>query len=182
MVTRINLSGPEKDPLKSYSSKESRLVSSSFFVSIVILVLTFLVLAGVLYYTSSLEKNIAGLMAKIQTETQQINADDATRVADFQQRMDLISSHLTIGMEEPATLLSEIEQAMVPGVVLLSFHQETDRDGQRRVLLDAQADSIAAIAQQVLQLKQSKKFSGVIVEEAGQNSDGKETLHTNMII
>lgn len=154
------------------------LFSSSLFLSVAILVVTFGVYFGVLYYSQSLESSVASHEEELVAKKNLVAGEKANRVADFADRLNVIDGNLQKTMTVPNDPLSRIERAIMPDVNLSSYSYDVDK---KMVDISVVADSFRSVAQQIVTLKRDNAFSAVAVDgSVGINADGKVSANLNL--
>ncbi len=152
--------------------------SSSLFLSVAILVVTFGVYFGVLYYSQSLESSVASHEEELVAKKNLVAGEKANRVADFADRLNVIDGNLQKTMTVPNDPLSRIERAIIPDVNLSSYSYDVDK---KMVDISVVADSFRSVAQQIVTLKRDNAFSAVAVDgSVGINADGKVSAKLNL--
>lgn len=173
-MSQINLmSGGEESnrPAKS-------LFGGSLFLSIALLVVTFGVYFGVMYYSQSLERSVASHEEELIAKKNLVAGDKANRVADFADRLSVIDENLKKTTSLPNDPLSRIEQSIMPDVNISSYSYDVEAG---MVKISLVADSFRSVAQQIVVLKRDNAFAAVSVEgSVGINTDGKIGANLNL--
>lgn len=175
-MSQINLmSGGEEAnrPKKS-------LFGSSLVLSVIVLVVTFGVYFGALYYRQSLESRLTSLKAEAEAKTQLVSGDKANRVADFADRLSVIDGNLKKTTMLPNDPLSRIERVMIPEVNLSAYSYDVESG---TVTISLVSDSFRSVAQQIVALKGAGAFSAVSVDgDVKIGSDGKINADLNLTL
>ncbi len=153
------------------SSKSSGLFSKSLLFSGAVLVVSFGVYFGVVYYRQSLQSSIASLNEQDTAKRNLIAGEKANRVADFADRLTVIDDNLKSTMLAPNEPFFRIEKAMIPEVNLTSYEYSLENGAIDTTIA---ADSFRAIAQQIIAFKKNALFSAVMIDgDARVGSNGK---------
>lgn len=145
-------------------------LSGSLFLSVAVLVVSFGAYFGMIYYRKSLEADLASHQAENSAKKNLISGEKANRVADFADRLAVISDNLKATALSPNDPFSRIERAMIPEVNISSYAYDTDG----KVQISLIADSFRALAQQIVTLKKNNVFSAVAVDgDARVGTSGK---------
>lgn len=145
-------------------------LSGSLFFSIAVLVVSFGVYFGMVYYRQSLEKDLASLKAENDAKKNLIAGEKANRVADFADRLTVIDGNLKSTMLSPNDPFSRIERSMIPEVNISSYMYDVDG----KVQISLVSDSFRALAQQIVAFKKNSTFSAVAVDgDARVGTSGK---------
>lgn len=173
-MSQINLmSGREESnrPAKNF-------FGSPFFLSATILVVTFGVYFGMMYYVGSLERSVASHEKELTAKKDLVVGDKANRVADFANRLSVIDGNLKKTASFPNEPLSRIERFIMPEVNLTSYSYDMEKG---RVKISLAADSFRSVAQQIVALKQKGAFSVVSVDGSVRiNAEGKIEADINL--
>lgn len=154
-------------------SQKKSLMERGFLLVILLLVFSLAVWGGLKGYNMLLNKKISSLESQILSESNRIESAKIDRVADFQERLDVIKTSLP-SRKDPTEFFSNLEKVMVPGVILESC--DFSYGGQiakSTANLKANADSYTLLAEQVLNLKKSDYFKNVQLGTIARNQDGK---------
>lgn len=170
-MSNINLS--QSSELSSLKASGG-VLDKSLGISIGLLILAFGVYFGLLFYEKTLDSNLASINASIETERKKISNDQANRIVDFQDRLDVIGKSLTSGMS-PNDNLAKIESSMLPETKLGQYSYDMEKQSIETVVI---ADSFKSIAEQIVAFK--KVFSNVSVGDTSRSEDGK--LKVNMTL
>lgn len=153
-------------------SQKKGLMDRGLLVVIFILVLTFAIWGGLKFYNLFLNKKLVSLNDEITAESGKVEADKMDRVADFQERMDLIKRNIP-QKEDPAEFLGNLEKAVISGVVLDSCEFKYDESIGNTLTLTAVTDSFKSLAEQILSLKKITYFKSVAMGSVMRDQDGK---------
>ncbi len=170
----------KNESVKQRIEKRRKSQSSSFGVIIAFLIL--IVVAGVFgvmkFWQSALDEEIAGY-------DEQINGKDGNggikgemqslmsgEEADFYKRMDLVKKNI-YKKHSSVSILNEIENIVVPRVVLLSLTHSVDNRGLEQVVITADADEFYLMAQQIEEFKKSKFFGNVRASDTSKDNAGR---------
>ena len=165
----VNVNFHQTDRQNEAGSKKKRALNSGFFISILILSVSFLTFFGMKVYSSSIESRIAAVKNQIDKEQGSIEDDRVNRVVDFQNRLKEIDANIS-DKKNPKETLSEIESLILQGVVLTSCEYDSSK---KSLTLEAISDSFQIISKQMLSLKNSDYFGNVRVPETSMGEDGK---------
>lgn len=148
--------------------KKRMLPTSSFPISIVLLLLTLAGWGGMRWYMYSLDQKIAALDTTISASGDRLLGDSIDRVADFDARMGLLGSD-PAELIDPKPLLVQLEALVVPQV-LLTKYEYNDRD--KVMVISGKTENFRYIALQIVSLKSDPAFANVIVDSIDRDDDG----------
>lgn len=157
--------------------KKRMLPTSSFPISIVLLLLTLAGWGGLRWYMYSLDQKIAELDATISVSGDRLLGESIDRVADFDARMTLLGSD-PAELIDPEPLFAQLEALVVPQV-LLTKYEYNDRD--KVVVISGKTENFRYIAEQIISLKSDPYFSNVRVGAIDRDDQGiiEFTLRNN---
>ena len=92
--------------------------------------------------------------------------------ADFYKRMDLARTNI-YKKHSSVSVLNEIENVVVPRVVLLSFTHSVDNRGLEQIIVTADADEFYLMAQQIEEFKKSEFFDNVRARDTSKDNVGR---------
>ncbi|MFH0969463.1 MAG: hypothetical protein V1804_03070 [Patescibacteria group bacterium] len=164
-MNNINLleSAQNKDGYnQDKKGKNSALVTSSL-----ILILTFLVWGGAKFYSSYLDKQIAGLQSESQAESASLSGKSVDRVADFDERMNRALKESS-SRSNFVNCLKDLENVVVSGarIDLVNYSKE-------KTEMKVAVDSFQTIARQILSFKNSQCFKDLEMGETTRDTNGK---------
>lgn len=162
-MSNINLSQSPESSLKASGG----ILDKSLGISIGLLILAFGAYFGLLFYGKTLDSNLASINASIETEKKKIASDQANRVVDFQDRLDVIGKSLKSNMP-PSDNLAKIEASMLPETRLSEYSYDMEKQAIQTTVI---AESFKNIAEQIVAFK--KVFSNVSVGDTSRSEDGK---------
>ena len=127
---------------------------------------------GLRYYMTTIDKKIAAFDEAIAANTLQLEGDHIDRVADFDARTSLLGSDPAESVE-PHQLLTQVESAMVNGVVLTDYEYD---EAMKQVALGGKVGNFRQLAEQMLSFKSEQVFSEVTVDTINRDDDGQITF------
>lgn len=170
-MSNINLSQSSESP----SLKVPRgFVDKSIGISIVLLILSFGAYLGLVFYVKTLDSELTSVNDSIEMEKKKIAGDQANRVIDFQDRLDVVEKAIRTS-ESPDDNLAKIEASMLPETYLNRY--EYDRE-KRSIETTVVAQSFKNVAEQIVAFK--SLFSNVVVGDINRNEDQK--LEVDMVL
>jgi Tfp pilus assembly protein PilN len=170
-MTNINLYQSIQE--EKNTSQKRGLMDRGLSVVILILVFTFAVWGGLKLYNLFLNKKLVNLNDQIAVESGKEEAGKMNRVADFQERMDIIKQNLP-QKKDPAEFLGNLEKAAISGVIVDSCEfKYGDKDKGDTLALTAITDSFKSLAEQILSLKKVAYFKNVEMGNVTRDPDGK---------
>jgi hypothetical protein len=122
-----------------------------------VLILTLLAYGGLLFWTKSIEKQIAVTQAQYSSDLAQFSTDNAKNVIDYENRLGMVKKLLGQGVNN-VDFLIKLEGMMVPGAVVDTYNYD---DSSKVISLSCSADNYAVVAKQIMSFKSSKAFSSV---------------------
>ena len=128
--------------------------------NIVLFIILFLVLAaygGLLYWKSTLEKNIAQANNDHSADVAKFSSDKAKGVVDFQNRLT-IAKNLLSDNSNNVNYLSALEKNIIPGVYVDSYNFDKTTNV---IKLNCVADNYNIVAKQILSFKTSGQYVSV---------------------
>ena len=155
----------EKDQARK---KKSWLSRSSNYISLFILIITFVVFGGTKLYQGYLKKEIGRIDGQIAKETSDFDSNVLTKIIDFQNKIDRVDSNYE-NKNNPNDDFSEVEKLMVEGVSLNMYEYDDKGD---TLTLEAVANDFKTIAEQMLSFKKSENFNGVDITRTSRDSEG----------
>ncbi len=171
-MTNINLSQSFRE--SDASSQKKRPVDKGIFISITVLILVFLVF-GILksgtFWLNSKKKTVDNNIA---SETRNLEGENVDKVADFQQRMNMIGNNIS-SKKDINGVFGQIGQAMVQGSIVGSL-QNTGK----LVSLKIVSDNFLVAAKQLLSFKKSSYFSNVKLKDISRDQSGKVVFTLEM--
>lgn len=172
-MSNINLSqSSESSSLKASGG----ILDKSLGFSIALLILAFGAYFGLLFYGKTLDSNLASINASIETERKKISGDQANRVVDFQDRLDVIGKSLGSSMF-PNDNLAKIEASMLSGTRLSKYSYVMETQSIETTVI---AESFKNIAEQIVAFK--KAFANVTVGDTSRGEDGKLKVEMTLSI
>ncbi|MCK4635822.1 MAG: hypothetical protein KAT32_03070 [Candidatus Moranbacteria bacterium] len=164
----------KNESVKQRIEKKRKSQSSSFGVIISFLVLIVVVgVFGVMkFWQSSLEEEIKINNTKIESIDEELKGLMVSEEADFYKRMDVMKKNIYKKHSTMAVLI-EIENLVVPSVVLLSFNHSVDNSGLEQIIATFDADKFSFMGQQVKQFKNSEFFDHVRVSDNSRDNVGR---------
>jgi Tfp pilus assembly protein PilN len=170
-MANINLYQPIEE--EKATSQKKGLMDKGISVVIFILILTFSIWGGLKLYNLFLNKKLVNLNDQIITESGKMEAGKMNRLADFQERMDVIKQNIP-QKKDPAEFLGNLEKAIVAGVILDSCEFKYDeKDKGDNLVLTAFADSFKSLAEQIASLKKITYFKNVEMGAVSREDDDK---------
>jgi Tfp pilus assembly protein PilN len=155
------------------TSQKKGIMDKGLSVVILILVLTFAIWGGLKLYNLFLNKKLVSLNSQITAESGKVDAGKMNRVADFQERMNIIKQNIA-QKEDPAEFLGNLEKSVIPGIVIDSCEfKYGDKDKGDTLALTAITDSFNSLAGQILSLKKIDYFKNVEMGSVTRDQDGK---------
>ena len=157
-MTTINLYQQSAEESQLKNRDKINLLSGGFIYSVAVLLLVFVMYGGMKVYNSSLDKRNAALTEQLTQKRASFSGQDVVdQVADMQSRLDTISKNIATQTMMTAQLHS-LATSMVSGVAVSSYKQVGSE-----ITVDFLATNFTDISRQILNLKQSKDFTNVVV-------------------
>ena len=159
-MPNINLSQLSQDEPDKFKFK---VFDKGFFISVGIIFLTILVWVGMMLYNNFIEKKITEIDSQIKDKNTILGSQNASRVADFQNRLDKISAHIS-GFKNinPGNCFVPVEKLILPEVTLDTLNCDNDK---REITLGAtSAGGYKTVARQLVALKDSKYLANVALD------------------
>lgn len=154
---------------------EKRRKAQSFSLGVIIVFLVLITVSGVFgvmkFWESALNEEIGGYDEQINEIKGNMQALMNGEEADFYKRMDLVKTNI-YKKHSSVSVLNEIENVIVPRVVLLSFTHSVDIQGER-VIITADADEFYLMAQQIEEFKKSEFFDNVRASDTSKDNVGR---------
>jgi len=165
----VNINFHQKNQQDESAKKKRIAINGSFFVSILILVISFSIFFGLKVFRNNAKNETASIKSRIGEEMKSLGEEKISRTADFQKRTEELEDSISRN-KNPKEIMSKVESLMVPGVVLTSY----DYDSSKKILeLEAISDSFKTIAEQILSLKSSSYFEDVRAPKTTRDEDGR---------
>ena len=165
----VNINFHQENQQDESARKKRIAINGSFFVSILILVISFSILFGLKVFRDNTKNETASIKSQIGEEMRSLGEDTINRTADFQKRTEEIEKNISQS-KNPKEIMSKVESLMVPGVVLTSYDYDS---AQKTLALEAVSDSFKIIAEQILSLKSSSYFEDVRVPKTTRDEEGR---------
>ena len=165
----VNINFHQENQQNKSASKKNKMLNGSFFISILILVVSFSIFFGIKVFHSQVKNETILVKGQIEEELRSLGRDKINQVADFQKRMDKIETSLSSN-KNPKDIMSKVESLMVPGVVLTAYKYDSSK---KSLDLEAVSDSFKKIADQILSLKNSNYFQDVRVSKTSRGEGGE---------
>lgn len=163
----------KNESVKQRIEKRRKAQSSSFGVIIAFLVLV--VVAGVFgvmkFWQSTLDKEIASHDTEIKKINDEMKGVMVSEEADFYKRMELAKTNI-YKKHSSVAVLNEIENIVVPRVVLLTFVHSVDNQSEQ-IVITADADEFYLMAQQIEEFKKSDFFGNVRASDTSKDNVGR---------
>lgn len=156
-MANINLSQLSRDEPDKIKFK---LFDKGFYLSAGMILLTILVWAGMMLYNNFLEKKMTVIGDQINGKVTLLKSQNASRVADFQNRLDKISAHIG-GFKNinPGNCFVPLEKLILPEVTIESLDCDNNK---KEITLEAiSAGGYKTVARQLVALKDSKYLANV---------------------
>ena len=155
------------------STDKKGLMDKGMAVVILVLVVTFATWGGLKFYNVFLNKKLGNLDSQITEESNKIEALKTDRIANFQERMNIIKKNIP-SRGDPSEFFGNLEKVMVQGVVLdsCSFGYD-DKEKGKTATLTAITDNFTLVAQQILNFKKISYFSDVALGNVQRDQEGK---------
>jgi len=130
---------------------------------------------GLLFYERVLADRIAAKDIEISDAIASISQEDINKIADFQFRLDGVSTGLArqASVGNPAELLGTVEKVVVPGVRLVSYSYDA---GTGTIGIDGEADSFRSVVQQMVAFKSEPGYETLSVSDIGRNESNRVTF------
>jgi Tfp pilus assembly protein PilN len=158
------------------TAQKKGLMDKGFAIVIFVLALTFSVWGGLKLYNLFLNKQLVSLNSQITAESEKIEASKMDKIADFQERMDLIRQNIP-QKKDPADFLGNLEKAVIPSVIIDSCELKYGDQAQGdTVSFTAVTDNFKSLAEQILSLKKTAYFKNVEMGAVTRNQEGKITF------
>lgn len=125
-----------------------------------VLGLALAVWGGLVFYEKRLSEEVANIQSTIEENRRHLSGDEVNKVADFQNRLDLIAKNLD-GQTLPAEMLRSMEGVILPGIVLTRYEFDSDASS---LSVDGSADSFRTVAQQMVLMKRLPDFQSLSVK------------------
>lgn len=164
-MTNINLSQSFREA--DAANQKKRPVDRGIYISISVLILVLLAFGILKGGTSWLNSKKKAVDISIASETRNLEGESVDRVADFQQRMNVIGDNIS-SKKDINKILGQIGQAMVQGSIVGSLQNTGEL-----VSLNIVSDNFLVAAKQLLNFKKSSYFSNVKVKDVSRDQDGK---------
>jgi len=155
------------------TAQKKGLMERGLAIVIFVLVFSFAVWGGLKFYNSFLNKKLVGINSQITTESVKVDASKMDKVADFQERMDIIKQNIP-QKKDPVEFLGNMEKAIIPGIIIDSCEfKYGDKDKGDTLTFTAITDSFKSLAEQILSLKKVAYFKNVEMGSVTREQDGK---------
>jgi Tfp pilus assembly protein PilN len=142
---------------------------SSFPLSIILLLITFVGWGGLRWYLYSLNQKITQLDETISASGNRLQGENIDRIADFDARSSLLGVSSTERVD-PVVVLSKIETLIVPEIVLTKYEYNKQ---EKMSLIAGETDNFRFVAEQIINLKSDSLFSQVVVDQISRSEEGK---------
>ncbi|MCD6149627.1 PilN domain-containing protein [bacterium] len=165
----VNINFHQKNQQDESAKKKRMAINGSFFVSILILVISFSIFFGLKVFHNNVKNETASIKGQMNEELRSLGEEKISRTADFQKRTEEIESGISRN-KNPKEIMSKVESLMTPGVVLTSYKYDSVK---KTLALEAISDSFKKIAEQILSLKSSSYFEDVRVPKTTRDEEGR---------
>lgn len=123
---------------------------------------------GLEWYTKGVNDEIAAKEAAIAEGNANLSGKNANKVADFADRIILISQDSDV--VNSRGLFAELESLMVPEIVLTKYDYNKE---EQYILFAGDTDNFKYLAQQILALKKQPTFSDIKVDSIARSTTGR---------
>ena len=163
----------KSESVKQRIEKRRKAQSSSFGIVIAFLILVIVigVFGAMKFWKSALDEEIGGYDEQINEIKGKMQVVMNSEEADFYKRMDLVRTNI-YKKHSSVAVLNEIENVIVPRVVLLSFMHSVDNQGEQ-IVITADADEFYLMAQQIEEFKKSEFFDNVRASDTSKDNVGR---------
>ncbi|OGI17817.1 MAG: hypothetical protein A3J63_03400 [Candidatus Moranbacteria bacterium RIFCSPHIGHO2_02_FULL_40_12b] len=156
-MPNINLSQLSRDESDKVKLK---IFDKGFYISVGMIFLTILVWAGLMFYNGLLEKKMTEISDQINDKTTLLKSQNAARVADFQNRLDKISAHVSgFNNSNPGNCFVPVEKLILPEVAVDTF--KCDNDKKEITFSATSAGGYKTVARQLVALNDSNYLANV---------------------
>lgn len=175
-MANINLY--QEDFEKQHLAKNKKIADKGLVISILVLSFTLLVFGGLKVYSKTIDDKINVLKNQIDRENKTIGLEntDMRRVAEFQEKMDIIKKNVASKID-PTVNLEKIEKVIVAGSMLKSLEYSPGNFSLTLV-----TDNFQVMARQILSFKKSGFFKNVDIDKVQRESKDNKIEYSAQLI
>lgn len=158
-------------------SKRKSVLSSTYFISLVLLVVVGSFYGLTMLYKNRLASQKDALASSKEQEVSSLDQRELNNLNDFQDR--LTSSNFNLNNKKnPEDIFQLVEKLIVKGSYLNSL---VFSSVDNKIEIEVVADSFRLAANQILSLKKSELFSDVKITDSSRNQDGQAVFKLEAI-